>query len=79
MRQAPECCQRGRGVVVVIGVARAGQEIQYAFVSACHRSHMERNGFGPELRRTKVPKIVDWYVDGKIRIDELITQALPLD
>ena len=79
MRQALECCHRGWGVSVIIGVAGAGQEITHAAVPAGHRPRLEGHGVRRRAGRTDVPKIVDWYMDGKINIDDLITHVLPLD
>ncbi len=79
MRQALECCHRGWGVSVIIGVAGAGQEIATRPFQLVTGRVWKGSAFGGARGRTDVPKIVDWYMDGKIRIDELITHKLPLD
>ena len=79
MRQALEACHRGWGVSVVIGVAEAGKEISTRpFQLVTGRSWMG-TAFGGARGRTDVPRIVDWYMDGKIQIDPMITHVLPLD
>ena len=79
MRQALECTHKGWGVSVIIGVAGAGQEISTRpFQLVTGRTWMG-TAFGGARGRTDVPKIVDWYMDGKIEIDDLITHTLPLD
>jgi S-(hydroxymethyl)glutathione dehydrogenase/alcohol dehydrogenase len=79
MRQALECCHRGWGVSVIIGVAGSGQEIKTRpFQLVTGRTWMG-TAFGGARGRTDVPKIVDWYMDGKISIDPLITHKLKLD
>ncbi len=79
MRQALECAHKGWGVSVIIGVAGAGQEISTRpFQLVTGRTWMG-TAFGGARGRTDVPKIVDWYMDGKIEIDDLITHTLPLD
>ncbi len=79
MRQALECCHRGWGVSVIIGVAGAGQEIRTRPFQLVTGRVWKGSAFGGARGRTDVPKIVDWYMDGKIRIDPLITHTLPLD
>jgi S-(hydroxymethyl)glutathione dehydrogenase/alcohol dehydrogenase len=79
MRQALECCHRGWGVSVVIGVAGAGQEISTRPFQLVTGRVWKGSAFGGARGRTDVPKIVDWYMDGKIDIDSLITHKLPLD
>jgi S-(hydroxymethyl)glutathione dehydrogenase / alcohol dehydrogenase len=79
MRQALECCHRGWGVSVVIGVAGAGQEIQTRPFQLVTGRVWKGSAFGGARGRTDVPKIVDWYMDGKIAIDPLITHQLPLE
>jgi S-(hydroxymethyl)glutathione dehydrogenase / alcohol dehydrogenase len=79
MRQALECCHRGWGVSVVIGVAGAGQEIRTRPFQLVTGRVWKGTAFGGARGRTDVPKIVDWYMDGKINIDDLITHVLPLD
>src|SRR5690242_14460513 len=79
MRQALECCHRGWGVAVVIGVAGAGQEIRTRPFQLVTGRVWKGTAFGGARGRTDVPKIVDWYMEGKINIDDLITHVLPLD
>ena len=79
MRQALECCHRGWGVSVIIGVAGAGQEIKTRPFQLVTGRVWKGTAFGGARGRTDVPKIVDWYMDGKIDIDDLITHVLPLD
>ncbi len=79
MRTALESCHRGWGKSVIIGVAGAGQEISTRpFQLVTGRSWMG-TAFGGARGRTDVPKIVDWYMDGKIEIDPMITHTLPLE
>ncbi|WP_287128065.1 zinc-binding dehydrogenase, partial [Candidatus Cyanaurora vandensis] len=79
MRQALECCHKGWGVSVIIGVAGAGQEIQTRPFQLVTGRVWKGSAFGGARGRTDVPKIVDWYMDGKINIDDLITHTLPLE
>ncbi|HEY2630635.1 MAG TPA: S-(hydroxymethyl)glutathione dehydrogenase/class III alcohol dehydrogenase [Usitatibacter sp.] len=79
MRQALECCHRGWGVSVVIGVAGAGQEIKTRPFQLVTGRVWKGTAFGGARGRTDVPKIVDWYMDGKIDIDSLITHTMPLE
>ena len=79
MRQALECCHRGWGVSVIIGVAGAGQEIRTRPFQLVTGRVWKGTAFGGARGRTDVPKIVDWYMDGKIDIDSLITHTLPLE
>ncbi len=79
MRQALECCHKGWGVSVVVGVAGAGQEIATRPFQLVTGRVWKGTAFGGARGRTDVPKIVDWYMDGKINIDDLITHTLPLD
>src|ERR671919_487262 len=79
MRQALECCHRGWGVSVIIGVAGAGQEIKTRPFQLVTGRVWKGTAFGGARGRTDVPKIVDWYMDGKIAIDPLITHTMPLD
>jgi S-(hydroxymethyl)glutathione dehydrogenase / alcohol dehydrogenase len=79
MRQALECCHRGWGVSVVIGVAGAGQEIATRPFQLVTGRVWKGTAFGGARGRTDVPRIVDWYMDKKIEIDPLITHVLPLD
>ena len=79
MRQALECCHRGWGESVVIGVAEAGQEISTRPFQLVTGRVWKGSAFGGARGRTDVPKIVDWYMDGKIDIDSLITHKMPLE
>jgi S-(hydroxymethyl)glutathione dehydrogenase / alcohol dehydrogenase len=79
MRQALECCHRGWGVSVIIGVAGAGQEIKTRPFQLVTGRVWKGTAFGGARGRTDVPKIVDWYMDKKIAIDPLITHVLPLE
>jgi len=79
MRQALECCHRGWGESIIIGVAGAGQEIKTRPFQLVTGRVWKGTAFGGARGRTDVPKIVDWYMDGKIRIDPLITHVLPLE
>jgi len=78
MRQALECCHRGWGVSVIIGVAGAGQEIKTRPFQLVTGRVWKGTAFGGARGRSDVPKIVDWYMNGKINIDDLITHTLPL-
>jgi S-(hydroxymethyl)glutathione dehydrogenase/alcohol dehydrogenase len=78
MRQALECCHRGWGVSVIVGVAGAGQEIKTRPFQLVTGREWKGTAFGGARGRTDVPKIVDWYMEGKINIDDLITHNLPL-
>jgi S-(hydroxymethyl)glutathione dehydrogenase/alcohol dehydrogenase len=79
MRQALECCHRGWGVSTVIGVAGAGQEISTRPFQLVTGRVWKGSAFGGARGRTDVPRIVDWYMDGKINIDDLITHVMPLE
>jgi len=79
MRQALECCHKGWGVSVIIGVAGAGQEIATRPFQLVTGRVWKGTAFGGARGRTDVPRIVDWYMDGKINIDDLITHTLKLD
>jgi S-(hydroxymethyl)glutathione dehydrogenase/alcohol dehydrogenase len=79
MRQALECCHRGWGESIIIGVAGAGQEIRTRPFQLVTGRVWKGTAFGGARGRTDVPKIVDWYMDGRINIDDLITHVLPLD
>ncbi|MEO0756649.1 MAG: S-(hydroxymethyl)glutathione dehydrogenase/class III alcohol dehydrogenase [Cyanobacteria bacterium J06648_16] len=79
MRQALECCHKGWGVSVIIGVAGAGQEISTRPFQLVTGRVWKGTAFGGARGRTDVPKIVDWYMDGKINIDDLITHVMPLE
>ena len=79
MRQALECCHEGWGVSVIVGVAGAGQEISTRPFQLVTGRVWKGTAFGGAKGRTDVPKIVDWYMDGKIDIDSLVTQVMPID
>ncbi|KTC85981.1 MULTISPECIES: S-(hydroxymethyl)glutathione dehydrogenase/class III alcohol dehydrogenase [Legionella] len=79
MRQALECCHKGWGVCTIIGVAGAGQEISTRPFQLVTGRVWKGSAFGGARGRTDVPKIVDWYMDGKINIDDLITHVLPIE
>ncbi|TXL67042.1 S-(hydroxymethyl)glutathione dehydrogenase/class III alcohol dehydrogenase [Zeimonas arvi] len=78
MRQALECCHKGWGQSVIIGVAEAGAEISTRPFQLVTGRVWKGSAFGGARGRTDVPKIVDWYMDGKLRIDPLITHRLSL-
>src|SRR3712207_2248782 len=78
MRQALECCHRGWGVSVIIGVAGSGQEISTRPFQLVTGRVWKGSAFGGARGRTDVPKIVDWYMEGKINIDDLITHTMSL-
>jgi S-(hydroxymethyl)glutathione dehydrogenase/alcohol dehydrogenase len=79
MRQALECCHKGWGTSVIIGVAEAGAEISTRPFQLVTGRNWRGSAFGGARGRTDVPRIVDWYMDGKIDIDSLITHTMPLD
>jgi S-(hydroxymethyl)glutathione dehydrogenase/alcohol dehydrogenase len=79
MRQALECTHRGWGESIIIGVAGAGQEIATRPFQLVTGRSWRGTAFGGARGRTDVPKIVDWYMEGKIDIDSLITHVMPLD
>ncbi|HXR19476.1 MAG TPA: S-(hydroxymethyl)glutathione dehydrogenase/class III alcohol dehydrogenase [Steroidobacteraceae bacterium] len=79
MRQALECCHRGWGVSTIIGVAASGQEISTRPFQLVTGRKWQGTAFGGARGRTDVPKIVDWYMEKKINIDDLITHKLPLE
>jgi S-(hydroxymethyl)glutathione dehydrogenase/alcohol dehydrogenase len=79
MRQALECCHRGWGKSVIIGVAGAGQEIATRPFQLVTGRHWMGTAFGGAKGRRDVPKIVDWYMDKKIDIDSLITHVMPVE
>ena len=79
MRQALECCHRGWGVSTIIGVAAAGQEIATRPFQLVTGRRWQGTAFGGARGRTQVPRIVDWYMDKKINIDDLITPTLSLE
>lgn len=79
MRQALECCHKGWGVCTIIGVAAAGQEISTRPFQLVTGRVWKGSAFGGARGRTDVPRIVDWYMEKKINIDDLITHKLPLE
>ncbi len=79
MRQALECCHRGWGESIIIGVAPSGAEISTRPFQLVTGRVWKGSAFGGARGRTDVPKIVDWYMEGKIDIDSLITHTMPLD
>lgn len=79
MRQALECCHKGWGESIIIGVAGAGQEISTRPFQLVTGRTWKGTAFGGARGRTDVPKIVDWYMDGKIQIDPMITHTMPLE
>jgi S-(hydroxymethyl)glutathione dehydrogenase/alcohol dehydrogenase len=79
MRQALECCHRGWGTSVIIGVAQAGKEIATRPFQLVTGRVWKGTAFGGARGRTDVPRIVDWYMEKKIAIDELITHVMPLE
>jgi S-(hydroxymethyl)glutathione dehydrogenase/alcohol dehydrogenase len=79
MRQALECSHRGWGESIVIGVAGAGQEISTRPFQLVTGRTWKGTAFGGARGRTDVPKIVDWYMEGKIQIDPMITHTMPLE
>jgi S-(hydroxymethyl)glutathione dehydrogenase/alcohol dehydrogenase len=79
MRQALECCHKGWGKSIVIGVAGAGQEISTRPFQLVTGRVWMGSAFGGARGRTDVPRIVDWYMDGKINIDDLVTHVMPFE
>jgi S-(hydroxymethyl)glutathione dehydrogenase/alcohol dehydrogenase len=79
MRQALECCHKGWGESIIIGVAASGKEISTRPFQLVTGRVWRGTAFGGAKGRTDVPKIVDWYMNGKINIDDLITHTLPLE
>lgn len=79
MRQALECCHKGWGQSIIIGVAAAGQEIATRPFQLVTGRVWKGSAFGGARGRTDVPKLVDWYMEGKINIDDLITHTLPFE
>ena len=79
MRQALECCHRGWGQSIIIGVAPSGAEIATRPFQLVTGRVLKGTAFGGARGRTDVPRIVDWYMDGRINIDDLITHKLPLE
>lgn len=79
MRQALECCHKGWGESIIIGVAGAGEEISTRPFQLVTGRVWKGTAFGGIKGRTEVPKIVDWYMEGKIEIDPLITHVMPVE
>jgi S-(hydroxymethyl)glutathione dehydrogenase/alcohol dehydrogenase len=79
MRQALECCHKGWGVSVIVGVAGAGEEIATRPFQLVTGRVWKGTAFGGARGRTDVPKIVDWYMNGQLNIDDLITHVMPLE
>ncbi len=79
MRQSLECCHKGWGQSIIIGVAGAGEEIRTRPFQLVTGRVWRGTAFGGARGRTDVPTIVDWYMEGKLNVDELITHQLPLD
>ena len=79
MRQALECCHKGWGVSTIIGVAAAGQEISTRPFQLVTGRVWQGSAFGGARGRTDVPNIVDWYMDKRINIDDMITHTMPLE
>lgn len=79
MRQALECCHKGWGTSVIVGVAGAGQEISTRPFQLVTGRVWKGTAFGGARGRTDVPGIVDWYMEGKINIDDLITKVMPIE
>ncbi|TAF52786.1 MAG: S-(hydroxymethyl)glutathione dehydrogenase/class III alcohol dehydrogenase [Oscillatoriales cyanobacterium] len=79
MRQALECCHKGWGVCTIVGVAGAGEEISTRPFQLVTGRVWKGTAFGGAKGRTDVPQIVDWYMEGKIDIDRLITHVMPIE
>lgn len=79
MRQALECCHKGWGVSTIVGVAGAGKEISTRPFQLVTGRVWQGSAFGGARGRTDVPRIVDWYMEGKINIDDLITHVMPIE
>jgi S-(hydroxymethyl)glutathione dehydrogenase / alcohol dehydrogenase len=79
MRQALECCHKGWGVSVIVGVAAAGEEISTRPFQLVTGRVWKGTAFGGAKGRTDVPKIVDWYMQGKINIDDMITHVMHIE
>ncbi len=79
MRQALECCHKGWGVSTIVGVAGVGKEISTRPFQLVTGRVWQGSAFGGARGRTDVPKIVDWYMEGKINIDDLITHVMPIE
>ena len=79
MRQALECCHKGWGESCIVGVAGAGKEISTRPFQLVTGRSWRGTAFGGARGRTDVPRIVDWYMEGKLNIDDLITHKMPLE
>ncbi|MDN5864738.1 MAG: zinc-binding dehydrogenase, partial [Gammaproteobacteria bacterium] len=79
MRQALECCHKGWGTSIIIGVAGAGKEISTRPFQLVTGRNWRGTAFGGARGRTDVPRIVDWYMEGRINVDDLITHTLKLE
>ena len=79
MRQALECCHKGWGQSCIVGVAGAGQEISTRPFQLVTGRSWRGTAFGGGRGRTDVPRIVDWYMEGRLNIDDLITHKMPLE
>jgi S-(hydroxymethyl)glutathione dehydrogenase/alcohol dehydrogenase len=79
MRQALECCHKGWGESYIIGVAGAGQEIATRPFQLVTGRSWHGVAFGGARGRSDIPTIVDWYMEGRINIDDLITHTMPLE
>ena len=79
MRQALECCHKGWGTSIIIGVAGSGEEIATRPFQLVTGRNWRGSAFGGVKSRTEVPNFVDWYMDGRINIDDLVTHNLPLE
>ncbi|MGH8162007.1 MAG: zinc-binding dehydrogenase, partial [Gammaproteobacteria bacterium] len=79
MRQALECCHKGWGTSIIIGVAGAGQEISTRPFQLVTGRNWRGTAFGGARGRTDVPRIVDWYMEGRINVDDLVTHQLTLE
>ncbi|OKH35419.1 S-(hydroxymethyl)glutathione dehydrogenase/class III alcohol dehydrogenase [[Phormidium ambiguum] IAM M-71] len=79
MRQALECCHKGWGTCVIVGVAGAGEEISTRPFQLVTGRTWKGTAFGGAKGRRDLPKIVDWYMEGKINIDDLITEFMPIE
>ncbi len=78
MRQALECCHKGWGQSIIIGVAGSGQEISTRPFQLVTGRVWRGSAFGGVRGRTELPELVDWYMEGKIEVDSLVTHTMPL-
>src|SRR5690606_4124655 len=79
MRQALECCHKGWGQSIILGVAGAGEEISTRPFQLVTGRSWRGSAFGGVRGRTGLPELVDWYMEGKIEIDSLVTHTMPLE